>query len=179
MKAVRLLILLLLPVFLISCRWDDPWADTTPDYDRMTVRLTDEKDCGFWYPEDWFFSEPTEGVFLVAPSDRLAEVSLVREKNSEGIRRAEEYWERSREILVNSYGDSLTFLEDGVPCYLGGMDAMRCSYNLDQNGYHMTLTQVCCPGQDYCYVLTYTTLTEDHGTYLPVFRNMVNAFSVS
>lgn len=178
MKAARLLCLILLLIFLISCGSDDPWAELIPDYKGMTVLLTEEQDCGLWYPENWYFSEPTDGVYLVAPPDGLAEVSLVRESNPDGIGSAEEYWQVSREILVNTYGDYLTFLEDGIPCYLGGIEAMRCSYNLDQNGYRMTLTQVCCPRPDYCYVLTYTTLTEDHGTYLPVFRNMVNAFTL-
>lgn len=179
MRTVRVFTLFLLSLLLISCGSKDPWADLTPDYEGLTVRFTDEQDCGFWYPEDWYFSEPTQGVYLVSPPDGLAEVSLVREKNADGIDSAERYWEVSRELLVETYGDNMTFLEDGIPCYLGGMDAMRCSYRLDVNGYHMILTQVCCPRPDRCYVLTYTSLSEDHDTYLPVFRNMVNAFTLS
>lgn len=173
MKRFQLLIVFAIVLVLTACV--DEWA-IEPDYSGLSVRYTEEGDCAFFYPSDWFLTEPADGVLLASEPNGDAEISLVREKNSKNLDSPEEYWKISREILVETYGDALTFVEDGKSTALGTEPAVRACYDLSQNGYTMRLSQICCPCGDYCYVLTCTTLADRHDDFLPALRNLTAAF---
>lgn len=174
---VFVLIAIMLLMSLASCSKKD---STVPD--GMSAAENEAVNFNFYYPELWQVSRNDGVVSVYASPTDSSSVSVIRDPLSVYVTSVDEYLELDEKNYFDRMRETFsdfTMVSDGEETTLGGAAAKQYVFTASVAGTVYKFRQVIAvrPGDEYVYVLTYTSTPELFDSHTDDVNSMIKEFS--